>query len=153
MYQMIRLLTVLMILLSTNIYATEISYSDVNGKGGKLSDFKGKWVVLNYWATWCPPCLEEIPELEMFHESHKDKDAVVLGMNMESIGIESLKTFIKENFISYPVIPNINSQHVVGKIPGLPTTYLVSPQGNVVASQVGAVTAEMIEGYINNYSE
>jgi thiol-disulfide isomerase/thioredoxin len=138
------------IIFSSTVHAAEISFNDVNGNKGKLSDFRGKWVVLNYWATWCPPCLEEIPELEIFHEAHKDKDAVVIGLNMETIGVAQLKAFIQENFISYPVIPNINSQHIVGKIPGLPTTYLISPQGEVVASQVGAVTAEMIETYIKN---
>ena len=136
-------------LFAISVQATEITYTDLSGKHGKLSDYKGKWVVVNYWATWCPPCLEEIPELILFHEEHHQKDAVVLGFNMDDIDTMSLSEFVDENFISYPVIPNTNASHYVGKISGLPMTYLIAPDGKVAASQVGAVTSEMIEIFIN----
>ena len=89
----------------------------------KLSDYRGKWVVVNYWATWCPPCLTEIPELVDFHEDHKDKDAVVVGVNFENIGVNGLKQFVDEYFMNYPVLrtkPGPNS--ALGPIPGLPPT-------------------------------
>lgn len=59
--------------------AAEPDYAprDYKGVEHRLSDYRGKWVVMNFWATWCPPCLEEIPELAKFHAEHKDKDAVV----------------------------------------------------------------------------
>ena len=59
---------------------------DLSGKMRSLEDYRGKWVIVNYWATWCPPCQEEIPDLVDFHDSHKDTDAVVLGVNFEDIG-------------------------------------------------------------------
>ena len=111
-------------------------------------------MLVNYWATWCPPCREELPELEMFHNSHKDKDAVVLGVNMESISSERLKAFVEEQFLSYPTLkskPATSSE--LGGIPGLPTSYLVSPKGEVIARQVGPVTAAMIERFISSYNE
>ena len=128
----------------------DFTLPDIEGKQQKLSDFRGKWVVVNYWATWCPPCLTEIPELVDFHEDHKDKDAVVLGVNFEDIGMSGLKRFVEEYFISYPVLhtkPAPSSS--LGIIPGLPTTFLISPDGEVVARQVGPVTAKSITDYIN----
>jgi len=127
----------------------EFTLPDVQGVEHKLSDYRGKWVVVNYWATWCPPCLTEIPELVDFHEERKDRDAVVLGVNFEDISLNALKQFSEEYFINFPVLrtrPGPDS--ALGPIPGLPTTYLVSPEGEVVARQVGPVTAELIADFI-----
>ncbi len=127
----------------------EFTLLDVQGVKHNLSDYRGKWVVVNYWATWCPPCLTEIPELVDFHEERKDKDAVVLGVNFEDISLSALKQFSEEYFMNFPVLrtkPGPSS--ALGPIPGLPTTYLVSPEGEVVARQVGPVTAELIAGFI-----
>lgn len=132
----------------------DFTLPDMKGVEHKLSDYRGKWVVVNYWATWCPPCLAEIPELVDFHEAHKDKDAVVLGVNFESIGIKGLKRFSEEYFMNYPVLrtkPGINSE--LGPIPGLPTTFLISPEGEVVARQVGQITSKLIEDFISQQTD
>ena len=128
----------------------DFQFTDTNGKPGALSDYRGKWVVVNYWATWCPPCLEEIPDLVRFHDKHAAKDAVVIGVNFEDIPLPQLKAFIDENLISYPVVPGNGMDPVSEQLPvgGLPTTYLISPQGELVARQVGGVTAKVIEDFI-----
>ena len=131
----------------------DFTLPDMKDKPHNLSDYRGKWVVVNYWATWCPPCLTEIPELVDFHDDHKDKDAVVLGVNFEDIGLEGLKRFSEEYFMNYPVLrtkPSASS--ALGVIPGLPTTYIVSPKGEVVARQVGPVTAKSISDFIDQQS-
>ena len=138
-------------LLATHVQAepADFNLSDMKGVEHKLSDYRGKWVVVNYWATWCPPCLTEIPELVDFHEDHNGRDAVVLGVNFEDISLNGLKQFSEEYFMNYPVLrskPGPNS--ALGPIPGLPTTYLVSPLGEVVARQVGPVTAKLINDFI-----
>ncbi|MEJ2619476.1 MAG: TlpA disulfide reductase family protein [Candidatus Thiodiazotropha sp.] len=121
----------------------------LDGKNYRLSDYRGKWVLVNYWATWCPPCREELPELEVFHNNHKDKDAVVLGVAMERIDPNRLKNFVDEQFLSYPILltkPAARTE--LGRVPGLPTSFLVNPNGELVARQVGPVTLQDLETFI-----
>ena len=130
----------------------DFTLPDLDGAQVRLSDYRGKWVLVNYWATWCPPCLDEIPELELFHARHKDHDAVVLGVNLEDIGLARLRAFVDEQFIDYPILrggPRGGSE--LGSVPGMPTSYLVSPAGEVVARQVGALTAKLVEDFIAGY--
>ncbi len=122
---------------------------DLQGQQRSLQEFQGKWRLVNYWATWCTPCLEEIPELVRFHARHKDRDAVVIGINMEQLDGEALSFFMQELAINYPIwVTAPTQQTALGSIPGLPTSFLISPQGEVVARQVGVVSASMIERFI-----
>lgn len=131
----------------------DFTLPDMDGKQHRLSDFRGKWVLVNYWATWCPPCREELPELEVFH-ANGDGKAMVIGVNTEDIGNAPLREFVEEQFISYPVLvagADPAPEQRVGPIPGLPTSYLVAPDGSVVARQVGPVTADAIRTFIETY--
>ena len=128
----------------------ELKLSDLNGKVHRLSDYHGKWVVVNYWAMWCPPCLREIPELERFYQKHKGGDAVVLGIDYEESDHKRLAQFVKDNNMSYPVLMGSPEKgDTLGPIPGLPTTFLVAPDGTIAGRKVGPVTTRLIENYIN----
>ncbi|MCW8841608.1 MAG: TlpA family protein disulfide reductase [Gammaproteobacteria bacterium] len=127
---------------------SDFQFVDIHGETVDFEDYRGKWVVVNYWATWCPPCLEEIPELIHFHERHKNDTAVVVGFNMEEKSPELLSEFVEENMMTYPVVPMSDDLALVGDVPGLPTTYLLDPTGKPVAMQVGEITAEMLEKFI-----
>ena len=142
---------VFMILFAATGVAEPVDYSlpDLHGKNHSLADYKGKWVIVNYWATWCPPCQEEIPDLVEFHDRHKDDDAVVVGINFEDIGEEQLAAFVDSFLISYPILRSEPlAVTPLGPIPGLPTTYIIAPDGSPVARQVGPVTGKQLDDYI-----
>jgi thiol-disulfide isomerase/thioredoxin len=131
----------------------DFTLPDLQGHDHSLSDYRGRWVLVNYWATWCPPCLEELPELEVFHNG-SDGKAVVLGVNMEAIDRPRLRDFVERQFLSYPILiasERPSAEQLIGPVEGLPTSYLVAPDGEVVARQVGQVTAEAISAFIEGY--
>ena len=90
------LLIILILCLPIPVFAGQPDFAlpDLDGKIHRLSDYRGKWVVVNYWATWCPPCLEEIPELEDFYSEHHKRDAIVVGINYEDSDPAYLKSFV-----------------------------------------------------------
>lgn len=148
----IRLILLFIAIFSSSVFAVDMPLKKMNGDIDLLSKYKGKWVIVNYWATWCPPCIEEMPELQAFHDDHKDTDAVVIGINSEDVSNEKLSNFLEDYFITYPSYvskPAYNT--ALGKLPGLPTTFVISPKGNIAARQVGGVTKKMIENFIKNF--
>lgn len=148
----VRILMLAVLMCSGLARAEPIDFSlpDLDGKQRSLSEFRGKWVVLNYWATWCPPCLEEIPDLVAFHDRHVDKDAVVIGLNYENIPPAQLKAFADQYLISYPVLMNgdLRPAHERLAVGGMPTSYIISPEGEPVARQMGTITIDQLEAYI-----
>jgi len=138
-----------LLIFSFQISAVEYQLPDTEGQMQSLDQYQGKWVIVNYWATWCGTCMKELPDLVSLHEDNKDKDIVVVGVNFEAIGNDQLKAFVAEQSIPYPVL---RSEPVpitaVGKVPALPTTYIIDPAGKVVAGQVGLVTQQDLEDYI-----
>lgn len=126
------------------------TFTDSKGKTQALKAYKGKWVLVNFWATWCPPCLEEIPDLISMHDARKDKDFVVLGVAMDYQNPKQVLEFADRMFITYPIVlgtPKLAAQ--VGPVRGLPTTYLYNPEGKLVAHNVGPLTRAEIESFIN----
>ncbi len=147
-------LFVVVIFLGINfsVYAINLPLKNVDGSKQNLNDFKGKWIVVNFWATWCPPCIAEMPDLQSFHDEHVDKGAMVIGINVESLSSEQIMSFLDIYSITYPVYWGENMMNSeLGSVHGLPTTFLVSPLGTVEARQVGTVTGEMIEKFIEKW--
>ena len=135
--------------LNAGAEAVNLTLPDISGKQVSLSDFRGKWVIVNFWATWCPPCLDEIPDLVEFHEQHMNDDAVVVGISFEEVNTEYLQEFVESHFMTYPVL-RMEPVPVteLGPVTGLPTTYIISPTGERVARQEGPVTAAALEQFL-----
>ena len=139
----------LMLALAASVaQAAGFKVTDTNGKTHTLDGYKGKWVLVNYWATWCPPCLEEIPDLIALHGDKKN-NLVVIGIALDYRNAKQVTDFTEGLLVDYPIVLG-NHQIVsqIGPVRGLPTTYLFNPEGKMVAQQVGAVTREAVESYL-----
>ena len=130
-------------------HLVDFSLPDATGQVHRLSDHRGKWVVINFWATWCGPCMVEIPELMRFHERHKDDDAIVIGVNFEEIETPDLVAFIAEMGVNYLVVRAGDTPILPFEpLKGLPSTFFVDPHGELVASHAGPVTGEAIDDFL-----
>ncbi len=127
----------------------DFSFFDLEGKNHKFSDYKGTWVLVNYWATYCPPCRAEIPDIERFIANNKGK-MVVLGMDAGGSDKTGILAFKKELDIHYPLIPMQESTlRAFGEVLGIPTSYIVSPSGEIVDKFVGIITYDDLDYYVN----
>ncbi len=139
-----------LLMTSLNTLANEFIFKDMQNKIQRLSDYNGKWVLVNFWATWCPPCLEEIPDLVEMYNARKATDFVVIGIAMTS-SKDSVLSFAKQMGISYPIVMGDDkSAAQIGRIDALPTSYLYDPTGKLVSYQAGMITREAIESYIRS---
>ena len=147
-------ISVLLMFCFSNISAAvDFEFTDIEGDSHKLSNYKGKWVLVNFWATWCPPCRKEIPELSDFHL--ENEDAVVIGVNYEpGIKDEKLKKFIAVYLVSYPVT-RVNDQIIeaLGEPRGLPTSILINPEGEIAKKMTGIVTDRSLNQAIAELSK
>jgi thiol-disulfide isomerase/thioredoxin len=141
----------LLLTLGTSAQAVDYALPDLDGHMNSLGQYRGKWMVVNYWATWCGTCRKELPDLAELHEKHLNGDIVVVGINFESIETKELKRFVADHGIPYPVLRTEPVRKTpLGPVPALPTTYIVDPNGKTVAGEVGMVTRQDLEEYIDS---
>jgi thiol-disulfide isomerase/thioredoxin len=136
-------------LLAATAGAKEFSFKDTQGNTLRLADYRGKWVLVNFWATWCPPCQQETPDLVALHNAHKNSDLVVIGVALDSTR-PAVAAFMTKYAISYPIVIGsyTMAEYEVGNVEALPTSYLYDPSGKQVSFQEGMVTREEIETYL-----
>jgi peroxiredoxin len=117
--------------------APDFNLEDQNGKFLKMSDFKGKVVIVNFWATWCPPCRKEMPSMQRAWEILKDEDIMMLAINVGEDS-DQIFAFTAEYPVEFPLIMDTDSSVVrQWKVRGLPTTFIVSPAGKIVYQAIG----------------
>lgn len=131
--------------------APDFALKSFDGKTVKLSDYKGKVVIIDFWATWCPPCRKGIPDLISIQDEYK-KDVVIIGISLDSEKtIKDVPGFVKSYVINYPIV--YGNEKVVndyGGIEGIPTAFVVDKKGNIVDKHVGLVPKDT---YVNKIKE
>lgn len=130
--------------------APGFSVTDMAGESHRLADYRGKWVLVNYWATWCPPCLEEIPDLVALYDERHDKDLMVIGVAMQYKSSKEVADYVDDMLMSYPIVlgdDKITAQ--IGSADVLPTTYIFNPEGKLVATRHGLITKAYVEHLIS----
>jgi len=118
--------------------------TDTAGKAHRLAEYKGRWVVVNYWATWCVPCIQEIPEIAEFQRAHPE--VVVLGIAVDAEDVPKTQAFAKKVGHTYPlVISDDKVEKQFAPVKGLPTTRIYDPTGKSVYDKLGRVTRKSLE--------
>ncbi len=119
---------------------------DLNGKKISLSDFKGKVVIIDFWATWCPPCVKEIPHFIDLYKEYKDKGLAIVGISVDHQGINVVKAFNKRYKINYPILmADSQVSRAYGNIRSIPTTFVIDPSGNFQKMYVGYRSKSVFE--------
>ena len=120
--------------------APDFTLFDRQGSPVSLSDFRGKVVMLNFWATWCPPCRAEMPSMERLHSKLQEEDFVLLAVNVEESGQSAVDAFVREIPVSFPVLFD-SAQEVsrLYRVSGIPQTFIIDPQGRIVQQITGGL--------------
>ena len=131
--------------------AANFSLPDSNGVQVALADYKGKVVLLNFWATWCGPCKIEIPWFIEFNKTYKDRGFTVLGVSLDDDGWKSVKPYLTEKKMDYPVmVGNDQVSQSYGGIDSLPTTFIIDQDGRIAFVHMGLVGKDTYEKEIRS---
>lgn len=119
-----------------------------SGETVKLSDYRGKKVILNFWATWCPPCKAEMPHMQKYYEKNKDNDMTILAVNLTALdkGRDAIDQFVKDYGLTFPIA--LDEKNKVGteyQALTIPTSYIISPDGIITKKYVGPMDEDIME--------
>lgn len=129
--------------------APEFALKDADGKTVRLSDYRGKVVLLDFWATWCGPCKIEIPWFMEFERNYRDRGFAVLGVSMDEEGWDAVKPFVTDMAVNYRMVLGDDTiAEAYGGVEALPTTFLIDREGKIVAAHVGLTSKSEIQNGI-----
>lgn len=137
---------------SSDKAAPDFALTDLSGNPISLSSLKGKVIFVNFWATWCPPCRQEIPDFVEFYKENKDNGAAILGVSVDK-SANKVRDFVEKYKINYPVAmatSEIVSDYKPGKY--IPTTIIIDSSGMIQDKKVGALDKASLESYLKEYS-
>jgi thiol-disulfide isomerase/thioredoxin len=126
--------------------ARDFTLESLDGDSVTLSDLRGQWALVNFWATWCPPCVSEMPYLQRVSE---EREIAVLGVNFKEKA-DTVSKFVEKNGITFPVLMNPDDLLVLFyQARSLPRTYVIDPDGNIALRIIGAVDEERFEEWLD----
>ena len=132
-----------------NKRASDFTLTNLNGKTVTLSDFKDKVIILDFWATHCPPCIQEIPDFVKLYNKYKNKGLVVIGISLDRGGAAGVKRFCQNKGVNYPiVIGNYEVTKNYGGIRYIPTTFIIDKNRNIVKKFIGYTSIDAFESEI-----
>ncbi len=120
------------------IPASDFYLRDLDGELVRLSDFRGKVVLLNFWATWCPPCRKEMPAMQQLYQVYKDKGLEIVAVSVDTASTGEVRAFVEELGLTFPVLHDRDS--LVSRLysnPGVPSSYLINAQGKLAYRVLG----------------
>ena len=126
--------------MSENDLAPDVVLNKLEGGTVKLSDYRGKWVFLNFWATWCPPCIYEMPAMELFYQKFKDRNLVMLAVSVDDRNAkQAVIDFVLDKKLTFDIFLDTESTVMREfRTNALPSTYIINPEGYVVSQAMGA---------------
>ena len=134
--------------------APDFTLKDANGQTAKLSDYKGKVILLDFWATWCGPCKIEIPWFIEFEQAYKDKGFSVVGVSMDEEGWSVVKPYIQDRKVNYRILLGTEQVgQLYGGLDSLPTTYLIDRSGRIASVHIGLTEKDGFQNEITRLLE
>ena len=142
MLNTLRLLFCLILFMALAACSSQPDAHDSKGQAIRLSDYKGKWVIINYWATWCKPCLKEIPALSQLYRDHSNK-VLVLGVSYDQLSNSEIEKVSKKFSVSFPMLSAFPIHKLgVKDVKVLPITFIINPEGKWVKTLKGPQTKQ-----------
>lgn len=127
--------------------APDFALPDFDGKEIKLSDFRGRPVLINFWGTYCPPCVDEMPLIQEYYDRYKDRGFVVLGVN-ENDPLVTAKAFVRQLGLSFPILMDKDTVRKAYGVTAYPTTFFVDESGKVVAIWEGEMNEDILRAAV-----
>jgi thiol-disulfide isomerase/thioredoxin len=134
--------------------APEFVLESLDGGSVRLADLRGKTVVIDFWATWCPPCEFQVPELNAFWKEHgADGDVVVLGISVDVEGPEVVRAWVEERSVEYPIL--VGGEDLARRFGaiGFPTLYVISPDGTIESEHIGLIEVGKLETALDRHRQ
>ena len=131
--------------------APEFALKDADGRTVRLSEYKGKVVLLNFWATWCGPCRLEMPWFVDFERTYKNDGFAVVGISLDEDGWNAIRPFVTEIGVNYRILQGDDTvAEQYGGVESLPTTFIIDREGRIAATHVGLVSKNVFESEIQS---